>query len=300
MRMSLPGGVLRHRRPTLQEIVQRLDAFDKTADEIKEEKKTSGAIISIVCFTVIGILVFGELKTYISGDTEFEYKFTVDTAFDEQPELELDMIVATPCTNLVAQLSGTAAEGFFLLNQFKRDPTRFEFTEREQRYWDELKRVHGVTKPGGMVFKGLEKMEFVSGHVEEGLKAEAEVKQREEAIAIEKERKNNKQEDTFGGAILLIGNGINVFHILASDSQKDEGTACRVHGRVRVNKVKGDSVIITAGKGAGIDGLFAHVDGASNAGNISHRIARLHFGPWIGGLLTPLAGTEQISESGMH
>uniref|UniRef100_A0A914RL05 Uncharacterized protein n=1 Tax=Parascaris equorum TaxID=6256 RepID=A0A914RL05_PAREQ len=48
------------------------------------------------------------------------------------------------------------------------------------------------------------------------------------------------------------------------DSQKDEGTACRVHGRVRVNKVKGDSVIITAGKGAGIDGLFAHVDGASN------------------------------------
>lgn len=59
-------------------------------------------------------------------------------------------------------------------------------------------------------------MEFVSGHVEEGLKAEAEVKQREEAIAIEKERKNNKQEDTFGGAILLIGNGINVFHILAS------------------------------------------------------------------------------------
>lgn len=77
-----------------------------------------------------------------------------------QPELELDMIVATPCTNLVAQLSGTAAEEFFLLNQFKRDPTRFEFTEREQKYWDELKRVHGVTKPGGMVFKGLEKVLF--------------------------------------------------------------------------------------------------------------------------------------------
>uniref|UniRef100_A0A0M3INX1 Uncharacterized protein n=1 Tax=Ascaris lumbricoides TaxID=6252 RepID=A0A0M3INX1_ASCLU len=109
--MSLPGAVLRHRRSTLQEIVQSLDAFDKTTDEIKEEKKTSGAIISVVCFTVIelvdlreelgsdnnsrrsefsvvcftviGVLVFGELKTYIYGDTEFEYKFTVDTAFDE-------------------------------------------------------------------------------------------------------------------------------------------------------------------------------------------------------------------------
>ncbi|VDM50565.1 unnamed protein product [Toxocara canis] len=183
-----------------------------------------------------------------------------------QPELELDMIVATPCTNLVAQLSGTAAEEFFLLNQFKRDPTRFEFTEREQEYWDELKRMQGMTKPGGVVFKGLEKMEFVSGNVEEGLKAEAEVKQREEALAIEKERENNQHSEPFGrgGAILLIGNGINVFHIIASNSQKDEGTACRVHGLVRVNKVKGDSVIITAGKGTGIDGLFAHVDGALN------------------------------------
>lgn len=34
------------------------------------------------------------------------------------------------------------------------------------------------------------------------------------------------------------------------------------------------------------------------AGNISHRIERFNFGPRIYGLVTPLAGVEQISETG--
>lgn len=296
--MSLPGSELRHRRTTLRELVTNLDAFTKTTENIKEEKKTSGGIVSGVCFIIIFALISGELRAFFFGDSEYEYKFTVDVAYDEHPELELDIIVATPCSNLDLQVTGNIPNEFGLLHQFKKDPTRFEFTKRELMLWNELKKANERVKPGGTVFKGLERMAFVSGKVEDGLVAEAEKKQKEEAEAIEQERKKNPREETQGNAVLLIGNGMNVFHIIASNSQKDEGTACRVHGRVRVNKVRGDSVVIVVGKGFAIDGIFAHVDGVLGLRNTSHRIERLNFGPRISGLVTPLAGTEQFSESG--
>lgn len=53
-------------------------------------------------------------------------------------------------------------------------------------------------------------------------------------------------------------------HGFEGNSEKDEGTACRIHGNVRVKKVKGDSVVVTVGKGIGIDGLFAHFGSDGN------------------------------------
>uniref|UniRef100_A0A183DVN8 COPIIcoated_ERV domain-containing protein n=1 Tax=Gongylonema pulchrum TaxID=637853 RepID=A0A183DVN8_9BILA len=251
---------------------------------------------------IIAALVVGEMRHYLVGDDGYDYKFTVDTAFSERPELEMDMIVATPCTGLVAQLSGSVASSEFNpMNELKRDPTRFEFTEKEKLYWEELKRAQGRVSERTTLFKSLDKITLVSGRVEEGLQMEADIKQREEARAIQLERmKNPKQSsDIDSGMLILIGNGFNVFHVVASNSDKDEGTACRIHGRVRVNKVKGDSVVITAGRGLGFDGIFAHYNSHSKPGNISHRIERFNFGSRIYGLVTPLAGTEQISENGV-
>lgn len=59
-------------------------------------------------------------------------------------------------------------------------------------------------------------MTFVNGRVEEGLKAEADTKQREEAYAIQSKRIKNLKQTVGGGTLLLIGNGFNVFHVVAS------------------------------------------------------------------------------------
>lgn len=59
-------------------------------------------------------------------------------------------------------------------------------------------------------------MTFISGRVEEGLKTEAETKQREEAHAIQLEKKKNPKQSLDGGTLILIGNGFNVFHVVAS------------------------------------------------------------------------------------
>lgn len=68
------------------------------------------------------------------------------------------MIVATPCTNLVAQLTGTVSQEFNSMNEFKHDPTRFEFTEKEEMYWNELKKVQRRTKEGTTLFKSLDEV----------------------------------------------------------------------------------------------------------------------------------------------
>ncbi|VDN07157.1 unnamed protein product [Thelazia callipaeda] len=314
MSLLLQETTLRHRRPTVQEIVRDLDAFNKTVDEVKEEKRASGGFLASISFLIIGGLVISEVRNFLHGEERHDYKFSVDTAFNEHPELELDMIVATPCTNLMSHFSGSVSYGSNFMNEFKRDPTRFEFTEKEAVYWNELKKVQRHARQGATLFKSLDEMTFISGSVEEGLKTEAETKQRQEAHAIQLDRKKNLDRSSGGGTLILIGNGFNVFHVVASNSGKDEGTACRIHGRVRVNKVKGDSLVITTGKGVGIDGIFAHFGGLGKrnilknqtlniclflAGNVSHRIERFNFGPRIHGLVTPLAGVEQISETGL-
>lgn len=51
---------------------------------------------------------------------------------------------------------------------------------------------------------------------------------------------------------------------LSGNSEKSEGTACRIHGRMRVNKVKGDSFVVSTGKNLDIDGIFAHFGGISS------------------------------------
>lgn len=68
------------------------------------------------------------------------------------------MIVATPCTNLMAHITGTASHELNYMNEFKHDPTRFEFTEKEAMYWNELKKVQRHTKEGATLFKSLDEV----------------------------------------------------------------------------------------------------------------------------------------------
>jgi hypothetical protein len=89
----------------------------------------------------------------------------------------------------------------------------------------------------------------------------------------------------------------------------EEGTACRLYGKIPVLKGNGDRLTITVGKSLPIGNMIQHLGAhqrnlfcyhhKSNYciidGNISHRIERFHFGQHIWGLVTPLAGNEQVA-----
>lgn len=87
--------------------------------------------------------------------------------------------------------------------------------------------------------------------------------------------------------------------LILDDNSGEQGTACRVHGKLPVIKGRGDRLVISIGKSFGIGGLVAHFDGFGSTSNTSHRIERFNFGQHIRGLVTPLAGSEQMSTSGL-
>ncbi|EPB80592.1 hypothetical protein ANCCEY_00306 [Ancylostoma ceylanicum] len=255
--MSLETDGLRQRRTGVKRLVEDLDIFEKVVDNVKEEKKLSSGLISIICFSVIFCLVFGEVVHYFSGKKEYDYRFDVDTALDDLPNLDIDLVVATPCNNLAVMSSMDESGGIFapLQQSIQKDPTRFEFTEEEQMYWTVLRHAHAAINHGGL--RGLEELQYVDSDVEDNLEQLANQKQKDEAAALTEQRRNQKDSDGPGNGqlIFMIGNGMGMFQIVASN-------------------------------------------GVDEAGNISHRIEKFNFGRRVRGLVAPLAGAEQISESG--
>ncbi|KHJ94297.1 hypothetical protein OESDEN_05779 [Oesophagostomum dentatum] len=314
--MSLETDGLRQRRTGVKRLVEDLDIFEKVVDNVKEEKKLSSGLISIVCFSIIFCLVAGELIHYISGKREYDYRFDVDTALDDLPNLDIDLVVATPCNNLAVVSTMDESGGIFapLQQSIQKDPTRFEFTEEEQMYWTVLRHAHAAINNGGL--RGLEELQYVDSDVEDNLEQLANKKQKDEAAALNEQQKNNEEKNSFGNGqlvrfsvyaavivkflillkVVMIGNGMGMFQIVASNGA-DEGTACRVHGKFPVRKGKEEKITISIGTSLGL-GVLAHVEGFQQSGNISHRIEKFNFGRRVRGLVAPLAGAEQISEGG--
>ncbi|ETN87166.1 hypothetical protein NECAME_00025 [Necator americanus] len=267
--MSLETDGLRQRRVGVKRLVEDLDIFEKVVDNVKEEKRLSSGLIpeemsvlvSVICFSVIFCLVVGELMHYISGRKEYEYRFDVDTALDDLPNLDIDLVVATPCNNLAVMSSMDESGGIFapLQQSIQKDPTRFEFTEEEQMYWTILRHAHATINNGGL--RGLEELQYVDSDVEDNLEELANKKQNDEAAVLSEQRKSQKDGDGFGNGqmIVMIGNGMGMFQIVASNGV-DEGTACRVHGKFPVRKGKEEKITISVGTSLGL-GVFAHVEG---------------------------------------
>uniref|UniRef100_A0A914V028 Endoplasmic reticulum-Golgi intermediate compartment protein 2 n=1 Tax=Plectus sambesii TaxID=2011161 RepID=A0A914V028_9BILA len=296
---------LRLRRRPFGEVVQQFDAFTKVTENVQEEKRATGGFISVVSFLLIGWLVVGELRYFF--ETEFDYKFLVDVEFDETLKLEVDMVVAMSCDAIGADVTGSISDEAVMLdplrNMLQQDPTRFEFTETEETYWNILRAAQREQlKPGAKNYQSLDDLTFVGNSVLRGLQAEAEAKQKEEAEKLRAKMGKDEGGPPFGfgaggGIQIILGDGMGVFQLLAANPG-NKGTACRIHGSVAVQKVTGN-VHISPGKTMNIMGGGGHAHlrmlGADDNYNFSHRVERFSFGQRIPGLVMPLAGTEQIS-----
>jgi hypothetical protein len=159
-------------------------------------------------------------------------------------------------------------------------------------------------------------MSFVSKSLEKNLQSIAKNKAEDEAYEINKQRELNKlsgNEQEAGGhqIIMMIGNGVGMFQLISSNRfvialkfcfldnrGPNEGTACRVHGKIPVLKGDGDRLLITSFNTINLPGLFGSIDDGQSGLNFSHRIERFHFGSHIWGLVTPLSGTEKLSSKG--
>ncbi|TMS36216.1 hypothetical protein L596_003436 [Steinernema carpocapsae] len=156
---TLPEQGIRQRSSRkILDVVQDFDVFAKVVDKAREEKSAANGIISLVCFAVICTLMTGHLYDYCFGDSKFFYKFSLDYAYDESPKIDVDMIVATSCSNLA--VSPLNKDRLFDMNmlesQLKTDPTRFELTKQEEKFWKILQNANKKSARSGYNAQGLD------------------------------------------------------------------------------------------------------------------------------------------------
>ncbi|GMT06535.1 hypothetical protein PENTCL1PPCAC_28709 [Pristionchus entomophagus] len=286
--MSTAG--LRQRRTGLTGFVENLDGFSKVAENVQEEKRSTAGIISLLSFVVIFVLVISEVHSHFFGKKQYDYRFSVDTDLHERPPLKMDFVIATPCNALSVASTNDAIDDQRDVEGITKSPSRFEFTDEEQLYWTILRHAHARMHSEGM--RGLEDLEYVEDDVEEKLSHLADEKQEEESAKIEKEIEERRRKGDGGGEIVfMVASGMGMFQMVASSS-KDEGSACRIHGRIPVRKGKTEKFLVA------LSSSLFHAHGDTKQRNVSHRIEQFNFGPRVTGLVSPLAGAEQISESG--
>ncbi|CAI4220933.1 unnamed protein product, partial [Auanema sp. JU1783] len=155
--MQSSDNVLRQRRgPNLTETLEKFDVFDKVHEETKEEKRTSSGIISVICFSIITVLVLADTWDLLFSKAKFNYTFTVDTDMEIEPSLNFDMMLASPCSTVHMISSFRPAEQS---EGIKKDPSRFEFTEEESLYWTVLRHAHASIMEKGK--RGIEDILYI-------------------------------------------------------------------------------------------------------------------------------------------
>ncbi|CAD5222209.1 unnamed protein product [Bursaphelenchus xylophilus] len=295
---QLPDSGLRQRRKlTVDETIKSFDAFNKVVDSVQEEKTATNGVITICSFALILILCGFQLCEYYYND-DVEYKFSVDTNFDERPNLDIDMIVNTPCGGLtVMVVSHSSAHKRTPEDGIRKEPTRFEMEPNEQSLWSILQAAHKEQFKPGTKLKALNDMSYVSSSVESGLRDIAKDKVKEEEIDIKKQRAaNGNKGHGHGQVVMMIGNGMGMFQLISANGG-NEGHACRLVGKVPVLKGDDDRIVISSSNVINFGPFMGELDNGAKS-NFSHRIERFHFGDHVWGLVTPLAGTEKFSQSG--
>lgn len=109
----------------VKENVARLDAFPKF-DTAYLEKTLSGGYVTIITYTLLGLLMCTELTRYVLPP--LQQRYVVDPLLGSQVVISLDISVATPCDKL-AVLQVEQAENTHILGDNALAMT--------DEYWDD-------------------------------------------------------------------------------------------------------------------------------------------------------------------
>ena len=118
--------------------------------------------------------------------------------------------------------------------------------------------------------------------LEDGLRVAANEKQRVELVELEKQRKESEargEKSSENHVIMMIGNGFGVIQIMAglinrdfvaetliigSGDDREEGTACRINGKMPILKGNEGRLTIYLGKALSLGNIVARFDGINS------------------------------------
>lgn len=114
------------RRRRAAEVVKQLDAFPKVPEDY-QKPSARGGTFSILSLSLILILVVSEFLYYM--DSQYRFRYSVDTDMDSKLLVTLDITIGMPCQYLGADIVDLAGESQSLATHMKMEPALFELSD---------------------------------------------------------------------------------------------------------------------------------------------------------------------------
>lgn len=253
--------------------LNKLDIFTKI-DPSFTRTSSAGGTVSLLTYILIVLLLFGEIANYLNP--EIEYHYSVDTEFDKLLDINVDITVATPCSNIGADvMDATNKQSLYTYGRLEETEVNFGLNEEQQRRWDRLRSYNAFLRAE---HHNVHTMLWKPGYLQTVYGA----------VEGQKGPHHHHHDLT----------SVHLFPDMDSNGGGGGSDSCRFSGTISVNKVAGN-LHISAGKYLPLPIGHAHVSLlGGGAVNYSHRIERLSFGDDLQLLrLSPLDGVEKVTSS---
>ncbi|CAK1589335.1 unnamed protein product [Parnassius mnemosyne] len=123
--------------------VKELDAFPKVPEEYVDSTPVGGTF-SLITFFIIMWLVYSEVTYYL--DSNLVFKFMPDTDMDEKLQINIDITVAMPCSNLGADILDSTSQSVFGFGELQEEDTWFDLTQEQQDAFDAVKYLNSYLR----------------------------------------------------------------------------------------------------------------------------------------------------------
>ncbi|KFD57499.1 hypothetical protein M513_01602 [Trichuris suis] len=248
---------LRRRKPEpVVNFIERLDAFPKVIEDVKQEPSPFHGVVSVCSWCLIIWLVYSELQFY--RELINDYQFFIDVNYDEKVPINIDLTVAMPCSAISVDFKDVKEHILDDHEGFKLDPVRFELLPESRKFWNVLREINSMHVPGK-----LQNVGDFNSISEEIWRSMHDMRLVMDSASASHGRKDGCR--IYGQFLVAKVHGS--FHVTF-------GRQIRLSETVKLRLINFD---------------------ASLRFNFSHRIEKLAFGPRLPGTVNPLDGVERTS-----
>lgn len=123
--------------------MKEFDAFVKVPEEYVDSTPVGGTF-SIITFFIILWLIYSEVTYYL--DSNLVFKFMPDTDMDERLQINIDITVAMPCSNIGADILDSTSQSVFGFGELQEEDTWFELSQEQQDSFDAMKYLNSYLR----------------------------------------------------------------------------------------------------------------------------------------------------------
>lgn len=119
------------------EIVKQLDTFPKVNKDDFVERTRFGGTVTVIAYLLIAWILVRETSYYLESNVDF--KFMPDPECEAKLTLNIDIVVATPCHSVGADILDSTHENMMKFGTLKQEDTWFEMSPEQIVHFNDIR-----------------------------------------------------------------------------------------------------------------------------------------------------------------